>query len=133
MAQHRRTARIAAHRRTVGGKVYQVRKHSRTVTYGSRKRNGKGWFQLKRSWRHLRAQPAKGKRKRKWSKKKKAAMVGLGVAEILGWVLLRTTGGIFAIVTIVFSGLSLMLASGVYGKMSTPAIRKPPMKKVADD
>lgn len=122
---------VGRHRRRVNGRVYQVRRHSRTVVYGTRRRNGKGVVQLRRGWRHLTARPARGKARRKWSKKKKAAMVGLGIAEILGWTLFRVTGGIVATLAVVFSGMSLMMASGMYGKVPSTT-KRPPVKKVPD-
>ncbi len=129
MAQHRRPTRINGYTRTINGRARKVQAHSRHVTYGSRKRSGKGWFQLRRSYRHLTARPARGKPRRKWSKKKKAGFMALGVAEIVGWTLFRTTGGVVALLAVALSGLSLMLATGNYGRMAKA--RKPPVSKKA--
>lgn len=131
MAQPRRRTPVKSYTRTINGKVRTVRKHSRHVTYGSRRRSGKGWFQLRRSYRHLTARPAKGTPRRKWSKKKKAGFVALGVVEILGWVLFRTTGGIIATLAVILSGLSLAMATGNYGQMSKPRKKPTPRKEDA--
>lgn len=131
MVQQRK-APVKAYTRNVRGQVVRVKRHARTVTYGSRRRTGKGVFRMRRAWRHLTLRPERGRRKRRWSKKKKAAMFGLGCAEILGWTLFRTTGGIVAMLALTFSSLALLFASGAHGKMVRPSQPKRPVRKSPD-
>lgn len=108
---------VRPYSRTVRGRAVQVRRHTRTVAYGPRRRTGKGLFQLRRGWRHLQAQPMKRKNRRRWSKKKKMAFIALGAAEIGSWALMQTVGGLLSVLALMFSTASIAVATGLQGRM----------------
>lgn len=120
---------VGAYTQTRGGRIVQVRRHTKQVAFGSPGGTwGRGIFSLRRATRHVTGRPTKGKRpsprgRNRWSKKKTAAAIALGICELIGWLLFRTLGLGLGIAAALLSAGAIGLNR--VGQQRQPARRAP--------
>lgn len=98
MAQRAGRTRVGGYTQMRRGKRVSVGAHTKRVMYGTgNSAKARGLFTLQRATRHVTGRPARGKRpssrgRNRWSRKKTAGVVLLGVFELSGWLVFRTLG-----------------------------------------
>ncbi len=119
---------IGAYTQRRGGRVVQIRQHTKQITYGGPGGAwGRGVFSLSRATRHVTGRPAKGKRpsprgRNRWSKKKTALVVALGVGELVVWLVFRGLGLGLGLVAI-------LLSTGAIGLNRAGSSKKPARRR----
>ncbi len=119
------TTSVRKYRRRQNGRLVNVRRHARTVAYGPGRKNGRrgrGLFQTRRALRHMTGRNSKGRRLKRWSKRRTAGVVLLGVAEMLAFVVFRSLGLVFVVAALGLSALTILTNSTT----KQPARRRSP-------